>query len=1230
MNFFAANSDYIFFIHGLSFVLLGVVCSLLKGSRENSLPWGCLGLFGFIHGVSVWLEMVALSLGLGNSSKFQIARVLMMGCSFLPLFEFSRCGWRGNGGKYLGWIFPLLWVLSGSGYFAGADGLGVTVQYGLSFPASLLAACVLWRAARSFNGKYGSGLWLAALALFIYSMVAGWIVSKAAFFPASVINTDSFFRITGFPVSLARSLCSLAIMTGIWRYYRQTSRSPERSKRLPGWLIVSVFFIVLLAGWFVTDCRARATDLQLREQALRDSTSIASTLNPHGVKQLLFTESDKQNPAYESIRKQMIAYGKLVWARGIYSMAVRGGAIVFGPENYPKNNKMASSPGAVYQKPNLENWDLFRTGRPIVKGPVTDEYGTFVSALAPVLDPVNGEVLMVVGLDISADDWRFQIALQRLIAILCTLMLAGLIYVCAHALYRGSQHRKLRYREVLITAFCGFMITVCIVFIVHSGEIEGRRQAFGRLAEAKSEMLRFHLGLVRTALESVAGYFQSNETVSRTEFRSLVKPLARTGWVRSWEWIPRVRAEEKEALEVEARKDGLESFHIYEENEQEMKAPVPERETYYPVYYIEPLAGNEAALGLDLASEKKKRAALEEAARTGFQTASESLELIQGKEKSRGIFIFNPVFSHNAGSQLRGFALAVVSPELVLHKIQREYTASLDDKSAVHMDMYQISSDGGLEWLAHDSGTHEIKHFSNVAALRERLPDLFYLKPFFDFNQTYLITMYPNAEFMETNRANAGWIAGIVGFALTIFFTLFVAFMCMQQARLEMKVQERTAELQELLKIAEKGKEKLKRSQQFLRNVTDNVPGMVCVYRLAPDGTMFFDFVSNGVEKLMELPAEQVQKNFAVVWNLVSPEDVERLKASIFESARVQQPWEYEFKIRTPKGMMKWIHGRSVSLERSEDGNLTWVGALEDITERKQAEEVMKKALTETQQAHDELKLAQKQLVQSEKLAAIGQLAAGIAHEINNPTGFIGSNISTLDNYMADITKIFRVMETLKTAIKEGDLEKAKKIEKEVGELEKETDIAYIFSDVDNLLRESKEGVVRIANIVRDLKVFSHVQEDVFIPSDLCKIIDGVINIVWNEIKYKAELKKNYTAGLSVICNPQQIGQVFINILVNAVQAIKEKGIISVKTYAENGFACIEISDTGCGIPKENLSKIFDPFFTTKEPGKGTGLGLGISAAIMKKHDGQIKVESEPGKGTTFTISLPINTMKGV
>jgi PAS domain S-box-containing protein len=271
----------------------------------------------------------------------------------------------------------------------------------------------------------------------------------------------------------------------------------------------------------------------------------------------------------------------------------------------------------------------------------------------------------------------------------------------------------------------------------------------------------------------------------------------------------------------------------------------------------------------------------------------------------------------------------------------------------------------------------------------------------------------------------------------------------------------------------------------------------------------------------------------------------------------------------------------------------------------------------------EEGKKNQQMLVQSEKLASIGQLAAGVAHEINNPVGFVGSNLSTLEKYMNDITEIFRAVELLKGAVEQNNLDQAVVARNEIIQLEKDIDLDYVFSDIDNLIRESKEGVDRIKNIVRDLKTFSRTDEGSRSMANLNQILDGIINIVWNEIKYKIELKKDYGNIPLVECNTQQIGQVFINILINAAQAISDKGIIAIHTFEENGQVCVDISDTGCGIPAATLNKLFEPFFTTKEAGKGTGLGLSISLEIVKKHKGTIHVESEVGKGSHLIVKLP-------
>ncbi len=288
-------------------------------------------------------------------------------------------------------------------------------------------------------------------------------------------------------------------------------------------------------------------------------------------------------------------------------------------------------------------------------------------------------------------------------------------------------------------------------------------------------------------------------------------------------------------------------------------------------------------------------------------------------------------------------------------------------------------------------------------------------------------------------------------------------------------------------------------------------------------------------------------------------------------------------------------------------------------------EKKLRVMLDSLKKTHDELKMTQTQLIQSDRLAAIGQLAAGVAHEINNPIGYIMSNLSTLDKYISSLLEVLRATNQLKIAAEQGrDFEKVIRQVKEINELEKKVNMDFILNDIATLLRESESGVERIVNIVNDLKTFTRSDKNVIEPTNLHQVMDSVINIVWNELKYKAELKKEYSDIPLVNCNGQQLSQVFMNMLVNAAQAIETKGTITVKTYAKQDQVFVEIVDTGKGIRKEIVDKIYDPFFTTKEVGKGTGLGLSISYDIIKKHHGKIEVESEVGKSTRFIISLPV------
>ena len=289
-----------------------------------------------------------------------------------------------------------------------------------------------------------------------------------------------------------------------------------------------------------------------------------------------------------------------------------------------------------------------------------------------------------------------------------------------------------------------------------------------------------------------------------------------------------------------------------------------------------------------------------------------------------------------------------------------------------------------------------------------------------------------------------------------------------------------------------------------------------------------------------------------------------------------------------------------------------YVISLNDTTELRATTQELETAL-------DELNSAQSQIYQQEKMASIGQLAAGVAHEINNPMGFITSNLGSLDKYVSRLSEFISVVDqTMQDCCNEtqaGPVQEARKRLK----------IDRILDDAHQLIVESQDGAGRVRRIVQDLKSFSRVDQAETALIDLNEALETTINIAWNEIKYVADMKREFGQIPKIKCFPQQLNQVFLNLLVNAAHALGEThGEITVHTEQDDESVLVKVSDTGCGMPEEVQRRIFEPFFTTKEVGKGTGLGLSISYDIIKKHGGEITIESEVGRGTTFTVRLPL------
>jgi signal transduction histidine kinase len=309
---------------------------------------------------------------------------------------------------------------------------------------------------------------------------------------------------------------------------------------------------------------------------------------------------------------------------------------------------------------------------------------------------------------------------------------------------------------------------------------------------------------------------------------------------------------------------------------------------------------------------------------------------------------------------------------------------------------------------------------------------------------------------------------------------------------------------------------------------------------------------------------------------------------------------------------------RSLDL-MSKELNEANAGLRKELAEHERTELALQKEKEDQRILIKKLEETQSQLMQSEKLASIGQLAAGVAHEINNPIGYVYSNLGTLEKYVHDTFEMLDQYEQAEAVISNIEiLEKLKATKKRL-------DIVFLKSDLHALMSESKDGITRVKNIVQNLKDFSHVDiADEWHFSNLHIGLDSTLNIVNNEIKYKADVVKKYGVIPDVECLSSQLNQVFMNMLVNASQAIEVRGTITISTGQQNDEVWVDISDTGKGIAAEHIKKIFDPFFTTKPVGKGTGLGLSLSYGIIQKHHGRIDVHSEVGKGTTFRLWLPV------
>jgi len=796
--------DYLFFVDGTIILLCALTVRDLSRSLHGRLQWRWFTIFLIMQGIFRWLEAASI---LSSDPSFPAWFLpALRAASYLLLLEFGRSGLKIHGLNAPGpWILLLSTALAGSGIPSGANGFQATSSYFIALPAGIMAGAALILESRHAGSALCRPFQFTGLALCAYALAEGLIVPRAAFLPASIVNTESFQSTAGFSVQYLSALFTAVFSIGLWRIWGVSVKAGGRLARPCHWIVPALAAAVLLSGFFAiqwfTGKICQDLQLHLRSQV----EAVARTINPDRTRALLFSESDRRNPAFQRLRNYMITYSRIAHVRSIYSVAMRDGKLLFGPESLAESDPQASRPGTVYEKPPPELLKVFQSSAAQTCGPYADEYGTFYSAFSPVCDPLSGEVLIAIGMDIEMKDWQASVMSSRLSIILMVLAIIAAIMASASIL---SMHRRsdadcswlMRHREVAVTSFAGLLISAIAALM--AGDIEHRVNAtsFSQIADPLALYIVDSLNGIRDEqITGLAKFFESSQEVNSREFRKYVSHLVANSPVSSWGWAPAVSQSGRESFEKWMREQGYGDFRIWQKDSQGRLVPASGRDTFYPVCFEEPGSATRLARGYDLGTEPAFQKAMEEATQTGYDAASDPAALNEADGHNKGILIFRPLYRDRKDSPPMGFVMASLSENRLLEKIFR--LAGMTVKSSFIVDIFQLKE--GSQPLIFTSTSEESDENGKCSVnLLDDESHKGIVRPLFSFGKIYAVVIRPGPSFTNLHPERAGWIAFIIGIALTVVVVVLVNITVHNRDELEKQVEARTLELQESEMIA--------------------------------------------------------------------------------------------------------------------------------------------------------------------------------------------------------------------------------------------------------------------------------------------------------------------------------------------------------------------------------------------------------------------------------------------
>ena len=740
---------------------------------------------------------------------------------------------------------------------------------------------------------------------------------------------------------------------------------------------------------------------------------------------------------------------------------------------------------------------------------------------------------------------------------------------------------KLRSRLLPLLVLAITLITTFIVWdMIDDGFTTEARHHFQDTSEKIVTQLVTQLHKHEEVLKGGAGLFKISDDVTRKQWREYVSVQQFNhilSGILGIGYAVCLTPEEKTPHIHKIRSQGFPEYRI---------TPEGERPVYIPVTYLEPLnASNLLAIGFDMYSESNRLAAMNQAKNSGEASLATGVILLQETEtiKPYGLLMYLPVYKQGfptvtreqRRSAIKGFIYSPIRlKEFVygtLGKLPTDIAFEIFDGTTTQSEKLRFSS------LVHEKTLLPASYRPSLAS--SRTIEL--------YGRTWTFVFKSLPSFDRAFNKITSYAILITGILISLLLS-GIAYM----------LQTTSVKAQEL---AQGMTQELRESEEKLRLILHTVGEAIYGIDMAGRCT----FANPTCLRLLGYQAEEIlgkQMHKLVHHSHADGTPYPGHECLIFNTLITNIGCHVDREVYW-RGDGTNFPVEYWSIPQEKDGEV--VGAVVtflDITDRINKEAAQRKQETI--------------LIQKEKMASLGQLAAGVAHEINNPMGFVAINLSVMSQYFDRIICYDRTI-----CEQFGALPKATRDSIEASRAS--LDLNYILTDGVDLLNASRRGVERVKKIVGDLKTFARNKPEDNELTDLNSCMESALTIVYNELKYVATINKKYGSPQKFLCNPDQMSQVFLNLLVNAAHAIVPPGEIVLSSWHDDTYVYAAISDTGTGIPEAIRDRLFEPFFTTKEVGKGTGLGLSVSYEIIKKHNGTIQVDSQIGVGTTFTVILP-------